>query len=64
MKQQKRRILTRKLFFDWAKQNKVDFVVLDYLNNNADYYPDKNTLNVESYSLTYSDSQFVIYQLK
>jgi hypothetical protein len=64
MKQQKRRTLTKKLFFDWAKQNKVDFVVLDYLNNNADYYPDKNTLNVEPYSLTYSDGQFAIYQLK
>ncbi len=53
---------TQILFFDWAKQNKADFVVLDYLNNNADYYPNKSTTTVQSYRRIYSDSQFAVYQ--
>jgi hypothetical protein len=61
IKQQKRGKPTKKLFFEWAKQNNVDFVVLDYLNNDAEYYPSRKVTQVIGYSLTYSDSQFAIY---
>ncbi len=53
---------TQNMFFEWAKQNKVDFVVLDYLNNNADYYPIKDTPNLKSYNIIYSSNQFAVYQ--
>jgi hypothetical protein len=64
MKYKKEKTLTQNMFFDWANQNKVDFVVLDYFNNNADYYPNPKMRQVGSFQRVYSDGQFAIYRLK
>ncbi len=61
MKYKKEKILTPNIFFDWASRNNVDFVVLDYLNNNAEYYPTRQTLQIGNYRRVYLDGQFGVY---
>jgi hypothetical protein len=61
MAQQKRTNLRSAMLFDWAATNQADFVLLDYLNDSANYYPQLGTPQIGLYHLLFSDKQFAIY---
>lgn len=50
-------------FFQWARNNKVHFILIDYQSESASFYPIKGIKTVKEYHLSFFDGRFAIYSI-